>query len=343
VQVNRELAAFTLSDVRASKGHRGGIVLLKPKKNRRSSPRQRPKVDDPGRRDFFKKAMWWVVGAAASGVVGSKADEAINGLVDRQWWRDDHQSVAHKRVDLVERLFFDVHQSTDFMPPSHWQVIPPNVDTGGGVFTYEHEARVLDAMKFFFHDVQWKVAADKNRSVDPSHSQVFIGSGVSNLATREYLGDANAPRFEVRVPGCGCIKLPYGMAYVSERQIERLQYGEQRVGPESAFVDSSIRTLALPQTGRGNQLQEDYLLVTRLPGRTFFTGLHGPGTRATELFFRQDPRVLEDLEERLNLAGGSSAYFQAVFRATELVEVNGSLVATHLECMREPCPPVRLI
>lgn len=283
-----------------------------------------------------------VVEMATAMVAADEAKPVIHGLVDGQWWRNSQDSVAHKRVDLVERLLFDVSRSTDFIPPSNWKVMPPNVDTGGGVFTYEHEARVLDAMRFFFHDVQWRVAADEDRCIDPSHSLALVGSGVSNLATRQYLGNAHNPRFEVNLGRSGLIKLPYAMAYVSERKIERLQYGEQRVGPESAFIDRANQIVALPQTGPGNQLREDYLLVTRIPGMTFFTGLHGPGTRATELFFQKDPDALQSLDQQLKLMKGRSAYFQAIFRSTDLIERNGSLVATHLECMRQPCPPILL-
>jgi len=299
-----------------------------------------------GRRNVIKWAMRTgeavLISAAGSALYDSCNERRTSGLVDKQWSRGIEGSVAHGRADLVERLLFDVHESTDFIPPSDWRVMPPDVDTGGGVFTYEHEARVLDAMKAFFGDVQWMIASDTNRNVEFRHSLVLLGSGVSNYATRKYLGDANAPRFDVAVPGHRDVRLRYNIAYVSDRPVERLQYGHVRVGPESAFVDALRNVVAIPQASRSNQLVEDYLLVTRTPGRIFFTGLHGPGTRATELFFRADPTMLEQLEKRLN-PGHDVPRFQAIFRATGLVEKDGSVVATHLECMGEPCPPVRLM
>lgn len=317
--------------------------MVKTKKRRQAS-QQTDSVDE-GRRKFLKWAMRTgeaiLVSAAGSALYASLQHPRTEGLVDKQWSRTVGRSVAHRRADLVERLLFNVHESTDFIPPSDWPVMPPDVDTGGGVFTYEHEARVLDAMKGFFSNVQWRIASDMDRNVDFSHSLVLLGSGVSNHATREYLGDANAPRFDVTVPGYGKIRLRYNISYVSDRPVERLQYREVRIGPESAFIDSAGNVVAIPQAGRSNQLLEDYLLVTRVPGRVFFTGLHGPGTRATELLFQSDPTMLEQLERGLN-PGQDVPYFQAIFRATDLVEKDGSVVATHLECMGEPCPPVRL-
>jgi hypothetical protein len=315
------------------------------KKKKRRQPLPQPKSVDQGKRSFFKWAMRTsgaiLTGAAGSALFSSLQSLRTEGLVDKQWSRSVGSSVAHRRADLIERLLLNVRENTDFIPPTNWAVMPPDVDTGGDVFTYEHEARVLEAMKGFFSEVQWRIASDMDRSVEFSHSLVLLGSGVSNYATREYLGDANAPRFEVAVRGYGNVPLPYGIAYVPDRAIERLQYREVRVGPESAFVDSAGNVVAIPQTGRSNQLLEDFLMVTRIPGRVFFTGLHGPGTRATELFFQSDPTMLEHLEIELN-AGQNVPYFQAIFRATDMVEKGGSLVATHLECMRNPCPPVRL-
>lgn len=82
----------------------------------------------------------------------------------------------------------------------------------------------------------------------------------------------------------------------------------------------------VPQTGRDGLLLNDWLVVTVMPnfltqealqgGKRLINvaGLHGVGTRAIELAFR-DRDLLIGLEQRL---GSRSQYFQAVFEAAEL-------------------------
>ena len=156
---------------------------------------------------------------------------------------------------------------------------------------------------------------------------------------------------------CGAIALPQGrvrLAYSMipvEGVIEREQYGETYRGPASAIVDASGRQVAKPDAP-SQQLKEDYLLVTRLPGWAgvegtsvlIFAGLHGPGTRSAELILTSiDPKELSYLADKIGLGSDRpTPYFQAVFRATSFCLKDGSHVAQKLVCMKENCPPVVL-
>lgn len=263
------------------------------------------------------------------------------------------QASATQRVDtqpsaLAYELFF-MGPDVDIIPPSEWEPQEADIEVRPGVKTYEHEFQVMRSVKRFFRDSAHWTVRDQPWDATPENSLTLLGSGVSNPATFDFLGDKENRKWAVTFPQ-GRVQLAYSMKPV-QGLVEREQYGRTYRGPASAIVDSSGREVARPDAPKG-KLKEDYLLVTRLPGWAgvegtsvlIFAGLHGPGTRAAELVFTSiDPKELSYLADEIGLSSNRpTPYFQAVFRATSFRLKDGSDVAQELVCMKKDCPPVVL-
>lgn len=325
------------------------------KKHKEKSRRTETNGVNKGRRKFmtvmtFLGLARWYARIAGESYLAKPGEDAIRGLV--------HASLADlglgaQRVDtkpsqLASDLFFR-GADADIVPPSDWQHKEADVEVRPGLKTYEHEYRVMTAMKSFFpNSTPWIVRAE-SWEASHEHSLICLGSGVSNRATYDFLGDKLNPKWTVKCPE-GQVQLAYSMIQV-EGLVEREQYGETYRGPASAIVDSSGRRVARPEAPT-QQLKEDYLLVTRLPGWgslqgtsvLIFAGLHGPGTRSAELIFTSiDPKELSYLADKIGLSSNRpTPYFQAVFRASGFCLKDGSHIAQELVCIKEGCPPVIL-
>ncbi len=258
---------------------------------------------------------------------------------------EERESIPNcRKQDRVRNLLF-ASNALDVVPPSGHPRIQQKVPFEGGHETYGHEYSVLLCLKEQLPARQWEFVDDE---WDPmaTHALVCLGSGASNLLTKSLVGDLVTPRFHVGNEH-ETVRLPYGTNAVGGDKVWHLQHDELYPGGNSAIVAADGSSLALPQLGKERRLIEDYLLVSRIPGRqpgttaTIFAGLHDPGTRATELAVANlRAKDADYLAKRLNWNGREPVrYFQAVFRASDFEEVQRSWVPRRIECVTDACPP----
>ena len=215
--------------------------------------------------------------------------------------------------------------------------------------TYGHEAAVLGSIANFLSSsvplVTWEVH-DKSWLADRNCSQVMLGSGRSNIATQAVIGTPEAPTFTPKLWE-RAVKLHYAIGLGSGHP-KRMQYHKE-LRPRAMSVCQNGRGPILQAETSGGWQKDDYLLVTRIPGPspdsvyTVLSGLHGPGTRSTELLLNAiSLRDLQELASMIDHKPGRVSYFQAVFRGSEFKNFDGSYVPTHLELVTTKCPPVRI-
>jgi len=305
---------------------------------------------DPGKRDFLHAALWWTAGVAtslATDILGNLVTPSVSRLLGPPELSPGNAGVPARgaaRAALIHQLLlYSGAERTQFIPPRDWTLGLPDVDLGSGVSTYGHEAQVLRSIARFLcseHLAIWQPTRAKPRP-DPHSSQVLLGSGSSNSATRRLIGAPWSPMVNL-----GSLQLHYTIGD-GKGTLKRYQYGRELERPAHAICTHDLRPVLSPEA-RGGWQQDDYLLVTKIPGnvkntvRTIFAGLHGPGTRATELLFDSVP--LGDLEELAAAVGshvGRACYFQAVFRASAFITVDGSQIATRLALA--DCPPLPIV
>src|SRR5206468_1991268 len=132
---------------------------------------------------------------------------------------------------------------TECIPPTAWSAKLPDVHLPGGGKTYGHEYEVLISMSWALS--RFPIAWDVQEHSWLTHwesSQVMLGSGSSNVATRDIIGLPEKPLFRpgLRTPA---ITLPYsiGMGIGSRR---RMQYGELIERPALAIQNQAGRILA---------------------------------------------------------------------------------------------------
>jgi hypothetical protein len=280
------------------------------------------------------------------------ADPLIDFIkVKAHRWFDHGEAIMtqelHKRIDLIFKLFLESEADTEFVPPQDWDHARPDVILPNGVRTYGHEFEVLQAIATCFprEQVAWEYQ-DRSWPVHENNSQVFLASGVSNAGSRLVIGTPDNPILDPRL-GDKVVQLEYGIRR-GNGQLIRWQYNELIQREALAICDRSKNIVLQAELTKPLQ-HDDYLLVTRIPGPrpktiySVFSGLQGPGTRATEMLFSKvSVRDLEELASRIGYEGGEVPCFQAVFRASKLEKINGSSVATHIELVTEGCPPKRL-
>lgn len=299
---------------------------------------------------FLIAGMGWYGRETLKHMVVQPASDYCRGLIDALLARmtPTRQAPANERADLIRDLFLDLTADTDVIPPSDWEPQKPDIEVAKGLWTYGHEWHVMNAIKGFLPEsTTWDVS-DKEFYTHPNHSLICLGSGVSNLATREVLGNPHSPKWAIPHGDGKVVALNYAMSYLESGTVERAQCGRVYKGQESVIQQAGGSVVARPESVHG-KLVEDYLLVTRIPGivagttRTYFAGLHGPGTRSTELLFHSiHPSELIYLADSITLRARETAYFQAIFRAREFKPVDGSDVAMELTCMRGHFGPIRL-
>jgi hypothetical protein len=293
----------------------------------------------------------WYGKIVVESVAAEPGAQTIHGLVHATLAESGSgaQGPRSKLTELAYDLFFK-GADTDIVPPGNWEPKRADIEVRPGLKTYAHEYHVMKAMKESLPDLTHWALRDTCWDARPEDSLICLGSGVSNEATRAFLGDIKRePKLTVDSPQ-GKIQLAYAMVRM-EGFVQREQYGQTYTGPASAIVDSTGRPIACPEA-RERELKEDYLLVTRLPGWAgadgtsvlIFAGLHGPGTRSTELIFTSiDPKELSYLAGKIGLSTDApTPCFQAVLRATSFCLKDGSHVAQELTCMKTNCPPVIL-
>ena len=254
----------------------------------------------------------------------------------------------HSRIDLAYELFLSSKVlRTDCIPPTAWGHKPPDVELPGGGKTYGHEAAVLESILNFVQqgNIEFQLK-DDSWVANTGSSRVILASGGSNHATRDIIGTPETPDFFPKLRDSP-IKLAYAIG-MGEGPITRLQYGELIERRALSIHKAARREKLQAETDAGRQ-ETDYLLLTRVPGRTEETvytvlaGLHGPGTRSAELLFSSvSPKDLEDLASRIGHKSGRVPFFQAVFRASQFRTIDGSDVPSQIELVTERFPPVRI-
>lgn len=256
-------------------------------------------------------------------------------------------ATAFNRLNLAFELFLSSQATTEFIPPRAWDHAPPDIELGDGTKTYGHEYEVLRRIAALFSSapIAWDVRSE-SWLAHTRCSQVLLASGQSNEASRVVLGRAENPRWSLKIGG-RVLNMAYSIG-VGAGRLKRHQYGEIIERKALAICNRNGKILVQAE-GAGGWQQNDYLLVTRIPGPkphtvvTLLAGLHGPGTRSAEMLFTEvSSRDLTDLAAQIDHESGSVPYFQAVFMASRLQTLGGSSVATRLELVTKGCPPVRL-
>lgn len=313
------------------------------------SPTVSPGGPPVGRRSVLAFLFGAVVGGFIEESVSKPAVDLAKGRI-LKGLRPEGTTIAPsvlERARLAFELFLSSRAPTEFIPPRVWDHAPPDVALGDGTYTYEHEYEVLRSIAGVMSSapVTWDVRND-SWLAHTDCSQVALASGQSNEASRWLIGMADSPIWSPKV-GERTIELAYSISRGTGR-LKRWQYGEEIERHSLAVCNREGRSLAQAQASDGWQ-QDDYLLVTRLPGPkpntvlTVLAGLHGPGTRSAEMLFSAvSARDLEDLASRIGHKSGVVPHFQAVFRASRFQRIRGSDVATHMELVTEGCPPRRL-
>ncbi len=245
-------------------------------------------------------------------------------------------------LELLKHLFFDSPSPMDVVPSAHHSTQAPTIEVSEGVYTYPNQEQAITAIRDLFEtiDVVW----DEPWEIDPTHSLICIGSPASNLVSKRIFGSTLNPRF--RIPSHkSLVHLPYALALVPGVKVWRVQDGRRHQTDEYAIIDHNGNHLVQPAVDVHKKLLNDFLLVSRIPGRregtdiVIYSGLHGPAIRAIDLlFYCIHPKDLVALKDSI----GASRYFQAVFRVTELREDGGTTVPSGLELVRTKCPPVPL-
>ncbi len=305
----------------------------------------KPPDDLLDRRAFLTIFIWW----ATWGLLDSGKN--LSGVAWDKLFAPEPQPKGSlpdsERRNLAFELFLSSRApQTEVIPPSNWIRKPPDIKLARGVATYGHEYAVLRSITDFYS--QAPITWDRRSESWLTHansSQVLLGSGSSNLATADIIGTRDKPQFNVDLGGRH-ITLPYAVG-AGDGKLTRLQYGEVFPFNKNSICRSDGKVL-LQAEGESEQT-DDYLLVTRIPGRvpntisTILAGLHGPGTRSAELLFQTiAARELRELADRIGHKSGAVPFFQAVFRASRFIEADRSKVPTELELVTDICPPVRI-
>jgi len=305
---------------------------------------------NPEKRQTLSVLTAFVSGVISS-MVGTLAMRPVEKLIGLKELTpdDDAQKVAYwdqAHAALTYALFLGSGAlKTQYLPPTDWYVKSPDVFLGNDQYTYGHEAEVLRSItRFLCHETlaTW-VPTTIQRRPDPLSSHVLLGSGASNRLTRRLIGTPWEPQFEA-----AGLKLHYTITQGDGTILKRCQYYKEHAPKAHAICRSDETRLLQPQVRDGWQ-QDDFLVVTRMPGnisgtdRTIFAGLHGPGTRSAELLFTSlSMRDLEHLASAIDFRPGRTPHFQAVFRASHFKELNGSHVPTSIELVTDTCPPLPL-
>lgn len=177
---------------------------------------------------------------------------------------------------------------------------------------------------------------DDDVRTDLENDIVLIGSPESEPLTRLVFGYEELPNAAGTAYLGGTIPLVYGW----EEELSRCEVlcvhnravGHVAIRPNWPLV---VRQPELkyewPHLGKGNYLEEDFLIITKIPNflsdralqsgysMVSIAGLHGVGTRAIgTLLDTKNASVLQDVLERLEVALRSSPWFQVVIKVTSI-------------------------
>jgi hypothetical protein len=298
------------------------------------------------RSTFLTISVWWVTWKAHD-IVEKLLGKAIKGIFSGAPTQEPLLP-DNERQNLAFELFLSSKApSTEVICPTNWGHKPPDVPLPDGRRTYGHEYAILQSIAHFYDQapITWD-SRSESWLAHAASSQIMLASGSSNLASAEVIGTPDAPRFSQRF-GDSQINLAYAIKS-GDGKLKRLQYGEEIERTRLAICNSD-KTTILQAEGTAGYQTDDYLLVTRVPGATpntvltVLAGLHGPGTRSAEMLFQSIPtKELKELAAKIDHKSGTVPYFQAVFRASRFIELNGSSVPTEIELVTRGCPPVLL-
>jgi hypothetical protein len=297
-------------------------------------------------RTFLTISVWWVIWRAHD-LVEKLIGTAFNGLLSRKSTQEPLLPDDGRRNLAFELFLSSRAPKTEVICPTDWSHKPPDVRLPNGKLTYGHEYAILQSIANFYD--QAPIAWDSKNESWLAHahsSQIILASGSSNLASAEIIGTPTNPRFSTRL-GDFQVNLTYAIK-LADGRLKRLQYGEEIERRRHAICDKNKKVI-VQADGAGGYQTDDYLLVTRLPGAapdtvlTVLSGLHGPGTRSAEMLFQTVSTMdLGELATTIDHQSGNVPYFQAVFRASRFIELNGSSVPTEIELVTRGCPPIRL-
>ncbi len=261
-------------------------------------------------------------------------------------------------ADLIASIFFSSSRPTDVVPANGHPGVQATVKVGAGVHTYSCDYHVLKEIRLFHDESQIFEVQAKQWTPRPDYSLICTGGSNSNALVARLLGsavvlDERSPRPTFAALGLHdtAIALPYAIAYLprSQGEVWSYQEGRRHAGAQSVIIANEVelRHAALPEYAPDGKLQDDYLLVTRVPGQypgtinTFFSGLHGTGTRSVGMLLRSIPtQDLHDLQQLLRNA--DTQFFQAVFQARALRDINNLTIAEEIRLVRHNALPVPL-
>lgn len=246
-----------------------------------------------------RRAFLRVVGGFSSGVAVSYAATQIPRL------KDILPSSPYNKITL-QQLFLPQEIVKFHHGGSHYMVKGVHSDNQ---FTGRMVYEAFDALM--------KVNPSNDASffeLKPEDDWVLIGAPSSSEVVSEILG--YDPQTFERKPG----KSP-GLKYIYEYQknveVPLKRYMASGELQETA-IDTKIRELEtnniwIPESSIDGWIEQDYLLVTRLPyrkklgARTIVGGTHGTGTRAIDLLLQ---RALFTAKQKEILTGSASSGFQ---------------------------------
>lgn len=249
------------------------------------------------------------------GVIATIADfVAIGSFV-----RDEHRRMVDTDDKVLARLFgARTNADVAVVPARHH----PFWELADGAPGYEIETRCAAAYLRRFYGTSYKVEkVDGLPEIFPGNNVAAFGSQVSNVVTRDILGNPFASDIRTRVPvpvgsdnPTGSISLRWNLSSDPEAPSRvRRQYEVDWEYKPHMFLDLHRSKGVRPKDDKTS----DLLLVTALPRDpatgarvVIFGGIHGAGTQAAELLLGSPPlQELYALEKTI----GNAPHYQALF------------------------------
>lgn len=201
---------------------------------------------------------------------------------------------------------------------------------------YEFDLEVAQAYKeIFFFEVESRTVRGFPQ-IRQDDSLVLIGSQVSNIVTKKFLGNPWAEQPTLDAAGeCGDWRTKLHWNHytpVKAPILEILRYGV-------SWKDQAYQLVAKKESRIvpvfSATPKEDYLLVTSLPRYSsgnqrvlIFSGLRGIGTRAAAKFLKEPSlTIVQDLLKRVK----HETYFQALFQVPLVSSASGEVDSKQLE------------
>jgi hypothetical protein len=251
--------------------------------------------------------------------VGASILAVTSSLISHyEFIRNIVRKASETDSELLARLFGTIPGHNTALAPARHHPFRPLKENEA---VYPIEAECCRAYLAQFAGSYEERSVNGILNIYPKDNVVLFGSQVSNLVTRDILGNpfANEPLSNVVYQESGKfighIPLRWNMLEDANSPLRvRRQYGKDWHFKDHSFYDFRDNSyLKL-----NNYDKEDFLLITSLPRWTeeslrvlIFSGLHGAGTLSTALLLHDPP--LKELRRLATLTGGNSHY-QALFR-----------------------------